>query len=80
MGYKYKGKLLKEFPWDEEVWSKAVPVYRKFRGWEKLSPYARSFKELPSSAQVYIKFIEDSLGRKVRFVSFGSFRKSMFLV
>ncbi len=80
VGYKYKGKLLKEFPWDEEVWSKAVPVYRKFRGWEKLSPYARSFKELPSSAQVYIKFIEDSLGRKVRFVSFGSFRKSMFLV
>lgn len=78
--YKYKGKLIKEFPGDFEVLSKAVPVYKEMPGWPSQSEQPRSFKQLHLNARAYLLELQKLLKVKITMVSVGSSRKDTILI
>jgi adenylosuccinate synthase len=78
--YRYKGKLIKEFPHDLEVLNKAVPVYKEMPGWPEHAAKPGAFKDLHPNAKAYLKELESRLGAKVTMVSIGSARKDTLFI
>lgn len=74
VGYKFKGKIFREFPADYEALCKAVPVYVKMPGWDAPTAGVKEFRKLPVQARAYIKRLEDLLQCPVKIVSIGSSR------
>jgi adenylosuccinate synthase len=77
VGYKYKGRLYRDFPTDMRVAQNCDPVYEKCEGWQEDTSLVKRFEALPAEAKRYIKRIEDLLGAKVTMISIGSERKQM---
>lgn len=75
IGYKYKGKIFKQFPNDFDVMQKAKPVYKEFCGWKLNTGKIRSYKQLPLKAKVYLDAIEDLCKTPIQIVSVGSGRE-----
>ncbi len=75
VGYKHKGKALKNFPCNLEG---IQPIYKEFKGWKDCINAARRFSNLPLAARNYVRFIENSLGVKVTFISVGERREAIF--
>jgi len=80
IAYKYRGKLIKEFPCDFEVLSKAVPVYKEMPGWPNQNSKPRSFKELHPNARAYLLELQKLLKAKITMVSVGSSRKDTIFI
>ncbi|MFH1655359.1 MAG: adenylosuccinate synthase [Candidatus Omnitrophota bacterium] len=78
-GYKYKGKIYRDFPLDFEIIRKAKPVYEKHLGWQQSTEGIKRYKGLPLNARRYIERIEKLLGAKIRYISVGSARESTIL-
>ncbi len=77
-GYRYKGKIFKQFPANMRVLFEGKPVYEKFEGWAQDTSRVTSFCDLPKNAQGYLKYLGRSLNIKIRLVSVGSDRKQTF--
>jgi len=79
ISYKIDGEEKKWFP--SEVWKleKAAPVYRSFPGWNNTKSITK-YNNLPKEACNFIKFIEDSLGVKVSYISTGKERGDLICV
>ena len=75
VGYKYKGKVLKNFPCSLEG---IQPVYKEFKGWNDCISEVKRFSDLPLAARNYVRFIEDFLGVGVTFISVGERREAIF--
>ncbi|MDD5120229.1 MAG: adenylosuccinate synthase [Candidatus Omnitrophica bacterium] len=80
VAYKYKNKIIKEFPHDFELLSKAAPVYKEMAGWPNQANKPRSFKELHPNARAYLLELQNLLGAKVSMVSIGSARKATIFI
>lgn len=78
--YKYKGKVFKEFPYDEEVLAKAKPVYKDLSGWDETVNNIRRYQGLPLNAKKYLSFLRAFLGVKISMVSVGSGRQETIFV
>jgi adenylosuccinate synthase len=74
VAYKYKGKLMREFPHDFEVLSNLKPVYKTLPGWAKSPVKPRSFRELQPNAKAYLARLCDMLKTKISMISIGSAR------
>ncbi len=79
VGYKYQGKIYKNFPMDFEVLSQAKPVYEEMDGWMSSTEKARSFKDLPKNARAYIKRFEQLLKVGVKYISIGTKRDEIIV-
>ena len=79
-GYKYKGKLFKEFPSDLEVLENALPVYRTLSGWSSSVRRIKNYRDLPANAKAYLFFLKDILKTKISIVSIGSSREETIFV
>jgi len=75
-GYKYKGKVIKEFPYEAEVLANAKPVYEEIPGWQGSVTKARDYKSLPSGAKDYLARLEELFDTKISMVSVGSAREA----
>jgi len=73
-GYKYKGKIFHEFPYDFEVLDNVRPVYKTFKGWSKDTSRVRKFSDLPSNAVDYLSRLVDLISAKITILSVGSKR------
>ncbi|MDD5408610.1 MAG: adenylosuccinate synthase [Candidatus Omnitrophica bacterium] len=78
--YKYKGKVIREFPHDLEVLNKAIPVYKEMPGWPNQDDKPSSFKELHPNARAYLQELQDRLKAKITMVSIGSARKDTLFI
>ncbi|MDD5561091.1 MAG: adenylosuccinate synthase [Candidatus Omnitrophica bacterium] len=78
--YKYKGKIIREFPHDLEVLNNAIPVYKEMPGWPNQGNKPRSFKELHPNARAYLLELQSRLKAKISMVSIGSARKDTLFV
>ena len=65
VAYEYNGEEIDYLPQDLE---NVKPIYKTFKGWEK-SVGARRFEDLPTSAQEYIRAIEEITQTKVGIIS-----------
>uniref|UniRef100_A0AAQ5WZY9 Adenylosuccinate synthetase n=1 Tax=Amphiprion ocellaris TaxID=80972 RepID=A0AAQ5WZY9_AMPOC len=77
VAYKVDGQPLPSFPANMDVLMRVTVEYKTFPGWCCSTEAARSFEELPSQAQTYIRFIEDFLQVPVKWVGVGKSRESM---
>ncbi len=73
-GYRYKGKIIKDFPLDLNILQKVKPIYIELDGWQKSISKIRNYKNLPKNAKKYIEFLEKNLKSKIKYISIGSKR------
>ncbi|MCU0651572.1 MAG: adenylosuccinate synthase [Candidatus Omnitrophica bacterium] len=74
-GYKYKGKIFREYPYDPEVLKKASCIYKEIPGWDENLSRIKDYQCLPKQAKNYLKILQDMLGAKITLVSVGSSRE-----
>ena len=55
-------------------YTKVKPVYKIFKGWKSDISKITNFKDLPLTAQEYIKFIESALQVPINMISVGAER------
>ncbi len=79
-GYKYKGRMFKNFPKEIEVLNQATPVYEKLEGWTESTIGIKEFKRLPANAKKYIKKIETLLNTKIQIISTGQKRDEIIVL
>ncbi len=78
--YRYKGKLIRDFPSRESMWKESEPIYTELKGWGKDTSKITSFENLPQAAQDYLKRIEEIGEIPIYLLSVGPQRKDVFLV
>jgi adenylosuccinate synthase len=71
VAYEVDGARCDELPMTQTEFHHAKPVYEYLDGWWEDISAARSFGELPSGAQRYVKAIEDMIGAPVSAVGVG---------
>lgn len=80
IGYKYKGKIYKDFPADINVLVECEPVYEEHSGWMQDTTSVTKYKDLPENAKAYLKRLKDFLDVKIGIVSVGSKRRQIFRI
>ncbi|WP_314049368.1 adenylosuccinate synthase [Peptostreptococcus stomatis] len=70
VAYKFGDKILDEFPIGEKLF-KAEPVYEYKKGWMKDISGCRRLEDLPNEAIDYIKYLEEVVDCKIKYVSVG---------
>ncbi|MFQ6065722.1 MAG: adenylosuccinate synthase [bacterium] len=59
VAYKYRGRLIQDFPFELECWERCQPVYEEMEGWRQDTSTAKIEKDLPKRTREYIKRIEE---------------------
>ncbi|MEN6350204.1 MAG: adenylosuccinate synthase [Syntrophomonas sp.] len=75
VAYRYKGKLLYEFPDNLNVLEECEPEYITMPGWKQVISGAEHLEDLPANARAYIEKIEELSGVKQAIVAVGPKRK-----
>lgn len=71
VGYRYQGKVLKEFPASLKVLAAVEPIYETFPGWKQDTTNCKTFEELPEKCKQYVERIGEVAGAPVGIVSVG---------
>ncbi len=74
VAYEIDGVKRTDFPVNDEL-NKAKPVIEYLDGWMSDITGCRSWEELPKKAQDYVKYIENAVNVKVKYVSVGAGRE-----
>lgn len=80
VAYKYRGKIIKNFPFQSFMWNDLEPVYEEMEGWKENTSVIKSFKDLPLKAREYLKRIEEISGVPIRLLSIGPQRSELLKV
>jgi len=78
--YKYKGKIIKNFPSSVEMLDKCRPVYKTLNGWQKDISECKKYADLPKEAKEYLRFIEKQLNTPIKIVSVGQNRNQTIVL
>jgi adenylosuccinate synthase len=70
-GYRYRGKVLTEFPSETAVLAECQPVYETLPGWKQSTVGVMAEEELPAKCQAYIRRLETLVGIPLTLVSTG---------
>jgi len=79
-GYRYKGRLYKDFPADIEMLENCEPVYETCNGWMKDTTSVAKYKDLPENTKKYLSRLSKLLDVKIGMVSVGSKREQAFKI
>ena len=79
-GYKYKGRILRDYPMATSILEKCQPVYEELRGWHKPTRGVRNWFDLPVPARYYLEKISEQVEAKISIVSVGSGREETIWV
>jgi adenylosuccinate synthase len=71
IGYTFQGKTLESLPAALEIFENCQPVYEELPGWKTDITGARSFNDLPATAQAYVRRLEELAGCPIVMVSVG---------
>jgi adenylosuccinate synthase len=74
---KTSGEKLEEFPACEEEFSQITVEYLTMPGWICSTENARTFGELPTNAQAYVRKIEELMEVPVKWIGVGSQRDAV---
>jgi adenylosuccinate synthase len=75
IGYRYRGKIYKNFPASLTIQWNAVPVYESHKGWLSDTSGTRKFSDLPANARSYLKRLSELLNVPIKLLSVGSHEK-----
>jgi adenylosuccinate synthase len=68
--YGVNGKAIQQVPF-QITRTPIEPIYKSFKGWQNDITSIGQFKELPESMKLYVDYINDYLGVKVKYISNG---------
>jgi adenylosuccinate synthase len=71
VAYEVDGKEITNFPSSRDLLSRAKPILKNFKGWQKNISEIKKYEDLPLNAKEYIKFIEDFTKTSIGIVSVG---------
>lgn len=77
--YEIGDEITTDFPVGERL-DKAKPEFTVLKGWKCDVSKCRKPEDLPKEALAYIKFIEDSVGAKIKYVSVGAEREDYIVM
>jgi adenylosuccinate synthase len=73
--YSLDGTTTEDFP--TTGLDRAKPVYETVPGWSEDVTGCRHFKDLPKTAQSYVRRLEELVGTRIRYVSVGPERSQL---
>jgi adenylosuccinate synthase len=79
-GYRYGGKIYKDFPASLAIQEKGVPVYETHPGWLSDTSGIKTFDKLPKNAKRYIKRLVELMGAPITVLSVGSHEKQTLFI
>lgn len=75
VGYLYKGEKIDYVPMDR---NNCEPIYKVFEGnWD--TSQAKEYEDLPYNAKIYLEFIEEFTGVKIKYIGVGADEKRTIL-
>jgi adenylosuccinate synthase len=80
VGYEYEGERFDEFPPNQTIFNRCLPVYEELPGWSDDITAARSLDDLPKEARAYLETIEELSGVPITWVSVGPGREQIVQV
>ncbi|MCQ2539234.1 MAG: adenylosuccinate synthase [Acetatifactor sp.] len=79
IAYNVNGVETTDFSTNEEFLRDATPVYKEFVGDFGDVSKCKTYEELPEAARVYIEYIEEYTGTKVKLIGTGADRENMIV-
>lgn len=76
ISYIVDGKTTERFPFGEKL-TKATPVYTYLDGWQQDISACRKKEDLPANALKYVEFIQEKIGKPIKYVSVGAEREQI---
>ena len=73
VAYELDGARTDEFMVGDSL-NRAKPVYEEMDGWKSDISGCRTFSDLPGNAQRYVRFLEEAVSCRIRYVSVGAER------
>ena len=80
VGYMNGDKIITDYPYQQNVFYNAEPVYETYAGWSEDITSVRSFDDLPENAKKYITAIEDFIEIPITFISVGPERNQNIVI
>ena len=80
VAYEIDGQRVEEMPMTQTEFHHATPVYEYFEGWRSDISGCRTFDDLPTNAQVYVRALEEMSGAKIWGVGVGPGREQTVVV
>lgn len=77
VGYRYRGKIYRDFPADTSILYDITPVYEEYSGWLKETSIVTRYSDLPKNARLYLTGLAKLLEVKISMVSVGSEREQV---
>lgn len=78
-GYRYKGSVMSEFPFQTAILDECEPVYESMDGWSEPTRSVRKFEDLPPQARKYLEKIEELIEVEIAAVSVGPRRDEVII-
>ncbi|MEW5805085.1 MAG: adenylosuccinate synthase [bacterium] len=79
-GYKWRGEIFREFPYEPQILEESTPVYEEVDGWQQKTHGIEYYEDLPQKTKDYVSRLRDLLDIDVSMISTGYEReKTIFL-
>ena len=75
VGYKFKGKIYRNFPASQEALEKCEPQYETHKGWLRDTTQVKKYSALPQNAKKYLNRLSKLVGAPITILSVGSHEK-----
>ena len=80
VGYKNGDEVITDYPYQQDVFYNAEPVYETFEGWSEDITSVKNFDALPENAKKYINAIEKFIEIPITFLSVGPERNQNIVI
>ena len=80
VGYKNGDEVITDYPYQQDVFYNAEPVYETFEGWSEDINSVKNFDALPENAKKYINAIEKFIEIPITFISIGPERNQNIVI
>ena len=75
--YRYRGKVIQDFPLEASHWEECEPVYEEMEGWDDDALRTTRIEDFPRSIQKYLNRIEEIAGVPILFLSLSAERDNL---
>ena len=69
--YIHNGQEIHEMPASLKTFSEVTVEYETLPGWKESIAKCRSFSELPTNCQAYVRRVEELIGQRIRWIGVG---------
>lgn len=80
IGYRHNDEVITDYPYQQNVFYEADPVYDTFKGWSEDITSIKNFDDLPLNAKKYINAIEEFIEIPITFIGVGPERTQNIVI